>query len=133
MGPACWLWDYLRRSGASGFFLPLSGGSDSAAVATIVGAMCHLVIDGCRNDPDGSVADEVRRLCPIAHRKVATTTTNTTTTTTTTTATTTTTTTTTNQPDEDENLEGEFVSLFFLLFHSSSLLDLFLLAFNFGS
>ena len=26
LGPACWLWDYLRRSGASGFFLPLSGG-----------------------------------------------------------------------------------------------------------
>ena len=26
LGPARWLWDYLRRSGASGFFLPLSGG-----------------------------------------------------------------------------------------------------------
>ena len=26
LGPSCWLWDYLRRSGASGFFLPLSGG-----------------------------------------------------------------------------------------------------------
>ena len=26
LGPACWLWDYLRRSGISGFFLPLSGG-----------------------------------------------------------------------------------------------------------
>ena len=25
MGPACWLWDYLRRSGAAGFLLPLSG------------------------------------------------------------------------------------------------------------
>lgn len=25
-GPACWLWDYLRRSGCNGFFLPLSGG-----------------------------------------------------------------------------------------------------------
>lgn len=22
-GPACWLWDYLRRSGAGGFLLPL--------------------------------------------------------------------------------------------------------------
>ena len=27
LGPACWLWDYLRRSGCSGFFLPLSGGT----------------------------------------------------------------------------------------------------------
>ena len=26
LGPACWLWDYLRRSGAAGFFLPVSGG-----------------------------------------------------------------------------------------------------------
>jgi len=26
LGPAVWLWDYLRRSGASGYFLPLSGG-----------------------------------------------------------------------------------------------------------
>ena len=25
LGPACWLWDYLRRSGAAGFLLPLSG------------------------------------------------------------------------------------------------------------
>ena len=25
LGPACWLWDYLRRSGAAGYFLPLSG------------------------------------------------------------------------------------------------------------
>jgi NAD+ synthase (glutamine-hydrolysing) len=27
LGPACWLWDWLRRSGAAGFFLPLSGES----------------------------------------------------------------------------------------------------------
>lgn len=26
LGPACWLWDYLRRSGQAGFLLPLSGG-----------------------------------------------------------------------------------------------------------
>src|SRR4051812_515655 len=25
LGPACWLWDYLRRSKAAGFFVPLSG------------------------------------------------------------------------------------------------------------
>lgn len=31
MGPACWMWDYLRRSGASGFLLPLSGGADSSS------------------------------------------------------------------------------------------------------
>ena len=29
LGPACWLWDYLRRSGQAGFFLPLSGGENA--------------------------------------------------------------------------------------------------------
>ncbi|GAA5905929.1 glutamine-dependent NAD(+) synthetase [Sporobolomyces salmoneus] len=42
-GPACWLWDYLRRSGCSGYFVPLSGGIDSCATATIVFSMCRLV------------------------------------------------------------------------------------------
>ena len=31
LGPACWLWDYLRRSGSTGYFLPLSGGMDSSS------------------------------------------------------------------------------------------------------
>ncbi|CAI5506881.1 unnamed protein product [Closterium sp. Naga37s-1] len=43
---ACWLWDYLRRSGASGFLLPLSGGADSSSVAVFVGCMCQLVAKG---------------------------------------------------------------------------------------
>ena len=47
-GPACWLWDYLRRSGASGFLLPLSGGADSSAVAAIVASMCRLVFDAAQ-------------------------------------------------------------------------------------
>ena len=61
LGPACWLWDYLRRSGATGFFLPLSGGADSSAVATIVGAMCAMVTEAAKVDPD--VASECRRIC----------------------------------------------------------------------
>jgi len=40
---SAWLWDYLRRSGAMGFMLPLSGGADSAATATIVYNMCVLL------------------------------------------------------------------------------------------
>lgn len=44
-GPACWLWDYLRRSGQGGFFLPLSGGVDSSSTALIVYSMCKLVVD----------------------------------------------------------------------------------------
>lgn len=63
LGPACWLFDYLRRSGASGFLLPLSGGADSTAVATIVGAMCVMVTKHAQANPKGSVADDCRRLC----------------------------------------------------------------------
>jgi NAD+ synthase (glutamine-hydrolysing) len=62
-GPACWLWDYLRRSGANGFFLPLSGGADSAAVAAIVSVMCTIVYDEIQKHPRGGVADDCRRIC----------------------------------------------------------------------
>lgn len=43
LGPACWVWDYLRRSKAAGFLIPLSGGIDSCATATIIYSMCRLV------------------------------------------------------------------------------------------
>lgn len=45
LGPACWLWDYLRRSGQGGYFLPLSGGVDSTSTACIVFSMCTQVCD----------------------------------------------------------------------------------------
>jgi NAD+ synthase (glutamine-hydrolysing) len=61
-GPAAWLWDYLRRSGATGFLLPLSGGADSAATATIVGVMCHLVMQALASH-DPRVTADVRRIC----------------------------------------------------------------------
>ncbi|VDD85859.1 unnamed protein product [Enterobius vermicularis] len=44
-GPPAFLWNYLRRSGMRGFFLPLSGGADSASVAVMVRAMCEKVFD----------------------------------------------------------------------------------------
>lgn len=75
MGPACWLWDYLRRSGASGYLLPLSGGADSAAVASIVRVMCVMASEAAlagnlqviadirklfaNNNASSSVIDEV--------------------------------------------------------------------------
>ena len=37
---AIYMWDYLRKSKATGYFLPLSGGADSAASALIVYYMC---------------------------------------------------------------------------------------------
>ena len=84
-GPACWLWDYLRsvklnvdvlnesssshddvlscsafdfrRSGQGGFFLPLSGGVDSASVATIVFAMCSMIDEAIRAGSQEVLAD----------------------------------------------------------------------------
>ena len=47
-GPACWLWDYLRRSGLAGFFLPLSGGIDSASTALIVYSMCRMIVEAVK-------------------------------------------------------------------------------------
>ena len=61
-GPACWLWDYLRRSEAAGFFVPLSGGSDSGAVATLVGSMCQLVAKGLLDDLSHVIRDAKRLL-----------------------------------------------------------------------
>uniref|UniRef100_A0A672GNW4 Glutamine-dependent NAD(+) synthetase n=1 Tax=Salarias fasciatus TaxID=181472 RepID=A0A672GNW4_SALFA len=61
LGPACWLWDYLRRSGQAGFLLPLSGGVDSSSTACIVHSMCVLL---CQAVEDGSreVLQDVRRV-----------------------------------------------------------------------
>ncbi|KAL1122533.1 hypothetical protein AAG570_002863 [Ranatra chinensis] len=56
LGPACWLWDYLRRSGQGGFFLPLSGGVDSCSSACIVFSMCNLIVDACPVNADDVLA-----------------------------------------------------------------------------
>lgn len=62
LGPACWLWDYLRRSRTQGYFIPLSGGIDSCATSVIVFSMCRLVFKACK-DGNQQVLDDVRRIC----------------------------------------------------------------------
>nr|XP_036867337.1 glutamine-dependent NAD(+) synthetase isoform X1 [Manis javanica] len=57
LGPACWLWDFLRRSQQAGFFLPLSGGVDSAATACLVYSMCHQVCEAVKNGNQQVLAD----------------------------------------------------------------------------
>lgn len=64
-GPAAWLWDYLRRSGAGGFLLPLSGGADSASVAAIVGAMCQMVVHAAVVQRDVRVMEDARRITGV--------------------------------------------------------------------
>lgn len=61
LGPACWLWDYLRRSGQAGFLLPLSGGVDSSSTACIVYSMCVLICQAVRDGND-QVLEDVRRV-----------------------------------------------------------------------
>lgn len=57
LGPAHWLWDYLRRSGQRGFFLPLSGGADSGATASIVGLMCEYVTTAVAEGDEKALQD----------------------------------------------------------------------------
>lgn len=61
MGPACWLWDYLRRSGAAGFLLPLSGGADSSAVASIVRVMCEMIAEAAMDEKNTDIIEAVQQ------------------------------------------------------------------------
>ncbi|CDF33983.1 glutamine-dependent NAD synthetase [Chondrus crispus] len=62
-GPACWLWDYLRRSGLNGFFLPLSGGADSSSTAAIVGSMCQMLVNAAAGtDPQHALLQDIRNV-----------------------------------------------------------------------
>ncbi|KAL0567643.1 glutamine-dependent NAD(+) synthetase [Marasmius crinis-equi] len=60
LGPACWLWDYLRRSRTQGYFIPLSGGIDSCATAVIVYSMCRLVAEAASRADKQVIADARR-------------------------------------------------------------------------
>ena len=69
--PALWLWDYLRRSRTAGYFLPLSGGIDSASTAVLVWSMCRLVYDAITSNDTFPhtkelVLSDCRRVCAQA-------------------------------------------------------------------
>ena len=55
-GPALWMWDYLRRSGARGFFLPLSGGADSASVLALVASMARIALKSIEEGDQDTLA-----------------------------------------------------------------------------
>lgn len=63
LGPACWLWDYLRRSGQGGFFLPLSGGVDSSSTACIVFSLCNLIVEACEENNECVLSTVRKILC----------------------------------------------------------------------
>ena len=62
LGPACYLYDYLRRTGASGYFLPLSGGADSSAVAVIVYNIGYLIYEAITKENDQKVLKDLRKI-----------------------------------------------------------------------
>lgn len=65
MGPACWLWDYLRKNQASGYFVPLSGGIDSASCALLVFSMCRLLCKEIAISGNIWITDELKKLLAI--------------------------------------------------------------------
>ncbi|OTA83204.1 hypothetical protein M434DRAFT_400722 [Hypoxylon sp. CO27-5] len=62
-----YLWDYLRRCGAAGYLVPLSGGIDSCATATIVFSMCRMVIEAVKAGNEQVIAD-VKRLAKFSEK-----------------------------------------------------------------
>jgi NAD+ synthase (glutamine-hydrolysing) len=69
MVTGCYLWDYLRRCGAAGYLVPLSGGIDSCATATMVYGMCRLVVEACKAGNE-QVMNDVKRLAKYSKGKI---------------------------------------------------------------
>ncbi|KAK7959011.1 glutamine dependent NAD+ synthetase [Apiospora aurea] len=61
LAAGCYLWDYLRRSGQAGYLVPLSGGIDSCATATIVFSMCRIVMQAVK-EGNSRVMEDVKRI-----------------------------------------------------------------------
>ncbi|PVV00046.1 hypothetical protein BB559_000170 [Furculomyces boomerangus] len=66
LGPACWMWDYLRRSNQGGFFLCLSGGIDSCSVAIMVYSMCYIVCNAAQMG-DVKVISDLHKILGLGH------------------------------------------------------------------
>ncbi|KAL1986540.1 hypothetical protein VTN96DRAFT_6118 [Rasamsonia emersonii] len=64
---SCYLWDYLRRCGAAGYLVPLSGGIDSCATAVLVFSMCRLVVENIKAGNKQVIAD-VKRLAKYSEK-----------------------------------------------------------------
>jgi hypothetical protein len=68
--PQVWLWDQLRRTAQrSGYFLGVSGGADSAAVASLVRLMAEMIAEAARGARGAAARAHVRaelaRVAPL--------------------------------------------------------------------
>ncbi|KFM68177.1 putative glutamine-dependent NAD(+) synthetase, partial [Stegodyphus mimosarum] len=61
IGTACWLWDYLRRSGQGGYFLSLQGDINSSSCAVVIYSMCFLIKNAIDNGNE-TVLKELREV-----------------------------------------------------------------------
>lgn len=68
LGPSGWLWDYLRRSGQRGYFLPLSGGADSSSTAALVAIMCQRVFHELQHGSERSKALTLAEIRKVTKR-----------------------------------------------------------------
>ena len=62
LGPSAYLWDFLKKTGAAGYFLPLSGGADSSATACIIHNMSLQVFNAIVHDKNPEILAHVRKL-----------------------------------------------------------------------
>ncbi|CZR50947.1 related to QNS1-glutamine-dependent NAD Synthetase [Phialocephala subalpina] len=69
LATGAYMWDYLRRSKTAGYLVPLSGGIDSCATATMVFSMCRLVIQAIE-DGNKQVIEDVKRLAQYNEGKL---------------------------------------------------------------
>jgi len=60
--PSLWLWEYLKKTGASGFFLPLSGGLDSAAVAMVIYNMADILYKTVVDQKNEVIMENLRKV-----------------------------------------------------------------------
>lgn len=68
LGLSRYMWDYLCRSTAGGFFLPLSGGVDSGSTSLFVYYMCNKICEIVNMPVDSD--DDNRRLWKVVNEKL---------------------------------------------------------------
>lgn len=66
LGPALWMWDYLRKCGGSGFFIPLSGGLDSCACGLIIYCMARFLTEN-KNYLIPNVRDDLIKILGLTY------------------------------------------------------------------
>lgn len=65
---AAWLWSYLRKAGAGGFFLALSGGADSAATAMTVYSLADMLFNTGHDSEE--IASQIKEVTGLSMHQI---------------------------------------------------------------